>query len=339
LVDVWSWRLIFLVNLPVAAVVIAVALRHVPESSDPGAPRRLDISGALLGVLGLAGLTYASIAFGRKEAGTTVALTGTIGVLGLVAFTLVERWSTNPLVPPRLFASRQFTVANLFTIAVYAALSVVFFLLVLDLQVVGGYSPLAAGISILPVTAMMLALSARSGAIAQRIGPKVQLIVGPLLAAAGLGLTLRVGPGVSYVTAVLPAVALFGFGLVVFVASLTATVLAATPPEHVGVASAVNNAVARSAGLLGIALLPALTGLTADDYRNANAFATGYRLATLVNVGLLVVGSLLAAIGIANKVPQAVRQPGRAPEVLRHCYSCPIDGPRLETIQPAGRGT
>jgi len=339
LVDVWSWRLIFLVNLPLAAVVIPVALRHVPESVDPGARHRLDVPGAVLGVLGLAGLTYASIVSGKEGASVTVAMTGTLGVLALVAFTLVERWSANPLVPPRLFASRQFTVANLFTIAVYAALSVVFFLLVLNLQVVAGYSPLAAGVSILPVTAVMLALSSRSGAIAQRIGPKLQLTVGPLLAAAGLALTLQVGPGVSYVTGVLPAVALFGLGLVFFVAPLTATVLAATPPEHVGVASAVNNAVARSAGLLGIALLPALAGLSATDYRNAHAFAAGYRLATLVNVGLLIAGSLLAAIGIANEIPQTVTEPGRAPEVLRHSYSCPVDGPRLETIQPARRDT
>src|SRR5215470_6088200 len=169
LVDVWSWRLIFLVNLPLAAVVIPVALRHVPESVDPGARHRLDVPGAVLGVLGLAGLTYASIVSGKEGASVTVAMTGTLGVLALVAFTLVERWSANPLVPPRLFASRQFTVANLFTIAVYAALSVVFFLLVLNLQVVAGYSPLAAGVSILPVTAVMLLLSSRSGAIAQRL--------------------------------------------------------------------------------------------------------------------------------------------------------------------------
>src|SRR5204863_285682 len=131
------------------------------------------------------------------------------------------------LVAVGLFASRQFTVANLFTFTTYAALGAVFFLLVLDLQVVGGYDPLAAGLSMVPVTAVMLALSPSSGALAQRIGPKLQLTVGPLAAAAGLLLTQRIGPGASYPTVVLPAVTLFGLGLAALVAPLTATVLAA----------------------------------------------------------------------------------------------------------------
>jgi MFS family permease len=147
------------------------------------------------------------------------------------------------------------------------------------------------------------------GAIAQRIGPKLQLTAGPLIAAAGLLLTLRIGSGASYVTVVLPAVTLFGLGLAMFVAPLTAAVLAATPPEHVGVASAVNNAVARSAGLLGVALLPAIAGLSGDDYQKLNAFAAGYRLATLVDVALLVVGAVLVAIAIGNELPQAATKP------------------------------
>ena len=331
LVDVWSWRLVFLVNLPLAAVVIAVALRHVPESSDPEAADRLDVPGAVLGALGLAGLTYASIAAGKEGASPTVVATGAAGMLALVAFVLVERQSPDPLVPPGLFASRQFTVANLFTFVIYAALGTVFFLLALDLQVVAGYSALAAGLSMVPVTLVMLALSPPSGAIAQRIGPKLQLTLGPLLAAAGLLLTLRIGPGVFYLAVVFPAVVVFGLGLAVLVAPLTATVLAAAPGEHVGVASAVNNAVARTGGLLAIALLPALAGLGGDDYRSAVAFAAGYRLATLVTVGLLVLGGLLAAFGIRNEGPERGVVPGAGE--LAHCYSCPVDGPRLETIQ------
>ena len=239
-------------------------------------------------------------------------------MLALVAFMLVERRSGTPLVPPRLFASRQFTAANLFTFSVYAALSAVFFLLVLDLQVVAGYGPLAAGISMLPVTAVMLALSSRFGAIAQRIGPKLQLTTGPLIAAGGLLLTLRIGPGASYVTVVLPAVTLFGLGLAMFVAPLTAAVLAATPSEHVGVASAVNNAVARSAGLLGIALLPAVAGLSGDDYQKLNAFAAGYRLATLVDVALLVVSDdpaetvATVVAGYERRIAQPPPSPAKA---------------------------
>jgi EmrB/QacA subfamily drug resistance transporter len=340
LVDIGSWRLVFLVNLPLAAVIIAVTLRHVPESWAPGRGHRLDVPGAVLGTLGLAALTYASIAGGREGASRAVVLVGAVGVLALVAFVLVERRSATPLVPPRLFASRQFTAANLFTFAVYAALTAVFFLLVLDLQVVAGYSALAAGISMLPITAVMLALSARFGALAQRFGPRLPLTAGPLIAAAGLLLTLRIGPDASYVTVVLPSVTVFGLGLAVFVAPLTAAVLAATPVAHVGVASAVNNAVARSAGLLGVALLPAIAGLSGDDYQKLTTFAVGYRLATLVNVALLVAGAALAAITISNERPQAPEGDGvSGSRELTHCYSCPIEGPRLESIQPVPRGT
>jgi len=336
LVDVWSWRLIFLVNLPLAAAVIAIALRHVPESRDPRASHRLDVPGTVSGAVGLAGLTWASIAAGERGVDALVTAIGALGVLALVAFVLVERRSPHPLVPPALFRSRQFTVANLFTFAVYTAIGGVFFLLILALQVVAGYSPLTAGMSMLPVTAIMLVLSPRSGALAQRIGPKLQLSVGPLAAALGLLLTLRIGPGASYTTVVLPAVALFGFGLAVLVAPLTASVLAAVPTEHVGVASAVNNAVARAAALLAVAALPAIAGLSGEDYRSPAAFAAGYRVAMLVNAGLLLTGGMLASIGMRNEVPQVAAEPEAAREEgVKHAYSCPLDGPRLETIQPA----
>jgi len=337
LVETWSWRWIFLVNLPLAVVVVAVALRHVPESRDPQAGRRIDVPGAVLGALGLAGLTYASIAAGKEGASPVVVATGAAGVACLIAFVVVERRRADPLVPPGLFASRRFTVANLYTFVVYAALSAVFFLLVLDLQVVAGYSPLASGLSLLPVTAVMLVLSARSGALAQRIGPRLQMTAGPLIAAGGLLLTLRIGPGASYWTVVVPAMALFGLGLAALVAPLTATVLAAAPGEHAGVASAVNNAVARAAGLLAVATLPALAGLSGNDYRDLAAVAAGYRIATFVNVGLMLLGSVLAAFGIGKEMPKAADEAPTAPaeRELAHCYSCPLDGPRLETVQPA----
>ncbi|HVF59562.1 MAG TPA: MFS transporter [Thermoanaerobaculia bacterium] len=323
LVETWSWRWIFLVNLPLAAVVVAVSLRHVPESRDPRAGRRIDVPGAALGALGLAGLTYASIAAGKEGASPAVLAAGAAGVACLAAFVVVERWRADPLVPPGLFASRRFTVANLYTFAVYAALAAVFFLLVLDLQVVAGYSPVASGLSLLPVTAAMLVLSSRSGALAQRIGPRLQMTAGPLVAAAGLLLTLRIGPGASYWTVVVPAMALFGLGLAALVAPLTATVLAAAPSEHAGVASAVNNAVARAAGLLAVAILPALAGLSGNDYRDPAAVEAGYRIATFVNVGLMLLGSALAAFGIGKERERE----------LAHCYSCPLDGPRLETVR------
>ena len=336
LIAVGSWRLVFLVNLPLAALVVVVALRHVPESYDPTATHRLDLSGAVLAALGLAGLTYASIDAGERGASAATLLPGALGLLALGAFVVVERRSTHPLIPPGLFAARQFTAANVVTFALYAALGAVFFLLVLDLQVVGGFSPLVAGSSLLPVTAVMLLLSARSGALAQRIGPRLQMTVGPLVAAAGLLLTLRVRPGASYLTDVLPGVLLFGLGLAILVAPLTAAVLAAAPAEHAGVASGVNNAVARAGGLLAVALLPPLAGLSGEDYQSPTAFASGYHTATLISAGLLVAGGLISAVTISNdqRVPG---RPGRAAEQpeLEHCFSCPVDGPRLETVQPA----
>jgi len=336
LIAVGSWRLVFLVNLPLAALVVVVALRHVPESYDPTATHRLDLSGAALAALGLAGLTYASIAAGEHGASAATLLTGALGLLALAAFVVVERRSTHPLIPPGLFAARQFTAANVVTFAVYAALGAVFFLLVLDLQVVGGFSPIVAGSSLLPVTAIMLLLSARSGALAQRIGPRLQMTVGPLVAAAGLLLALRVGPGASYLTDVVPAVLLFGLGLAILVAPLTAAVLAAAPAEHAGVASGVNNAVARAGSLLAVALLPPLAGLSGADYESATAFASGYHTATLIAAGLLVAGGLISAVTISNdqRVPGEPERAAKQPE-MEHCFSCPVDGPRLETVQPA----
>jgi EmrB/QacA subfamily drug resistance transporter len=337
LIDLWSWRLVFLVNLPVAAAVIAVALKHVPESRDASASHRLDVAGAVLGALGLAGLTYASIAAGRDGVSAATVTTGAVGVLALAGFIVVERRSSHPMLPPGVFASRQFTAANLVTFAAYAALGAVFFLLVLDLQVVAGFSALAAGAALLPVTLIMLTLSARSGALAQRIGPRLQMTVGPLVSAAGLLLTLRIDAGSTYLRDVLPAVVLFGLGLATLVAPLTATVLAAAPPEHAGVASGVNNAVARAAGLLAVALIPTLAGLSGADYESPTAYRDGYRAAIVIAAGLLAIGGLLSAALIRNEQVRGEPEPaGTVEETGRvHCFSCPVEGPRLETVLSA----
>jgi EmrB/QacA subfamily drug resistance transporter len=345
LIGVWSWRLVFFINLPLSLMIILIGLRHVPESYDPTATHRLDVPGTVLGALGLAGLTYSAIAAGGSGTAATV-VSGVIGVLAIAGFVVAERRSSHPLVPPSLFSSRQFTVANVVTFLIYAAFGAVFFLLVLELQVVAGFSPLAAGTSLLPTTVIMLLLSSRSGALAQRIGPRLQMSVGPLVTAAGLLLTLRIGAHASYLTDVLPAVIVFGLGLSILVAPLTTAVLAAAPGEHAGVASGVNNAVARAGGLLAVAVVPVLAGLTGEVYRSASAFHAGYRTATLILVGLLVAGGLLAAAGISNEQRVPGQAVGRAPAEpaatgaqtkWEHCFSCPVDGPRLETVQ-ASRG-
>jgi len=313
LVEQVSWRAVFLVNLPFAAVVLWVAARHVPESRDPAAAGELDLAGAGLAAAGLAGLTYGLISVQWVPA--------VLGVLALAGFVLMERRSAHPLVPLELFTSRVFVAANLVTFVVYAALGGVFFLLVLQLQVVASFSPLRAGMALLPVTALMLLLSARAGALAQRIGPRLPMTLGPLIAAGGLLLTLRIGPHASYLRDVLPAVAVFGLGLSCMVAPLTATVLGAAPEHLAGTASGVNNAVARSAGLLAVASLPALVGLGGADYTEPGAFGSGFRAAMVICAELLIVGAVVAAALVRTQP-----QPEHVMAVDKQSY-CAVCGP------------
>lgn len=313
LVEQVSWRAVFLINLPLAAVVLWVAARHVPESRDAAAAGGLDLAGCALAAAGLAGITYGLISEKWFAAG--------LGVLALCAFVLVERRRTHPLIPLELFASRVFVAANVVTLVVYAALGGVFFLLVLQLQVVAGFSPLRAGMALLPITALMLLLSARAGGLAQRIGPRLPMTIGPLVAAGGLLLTLRIGPHASYLRDVLPAVAVFGLGLSCMVAPLTATVLGAAPEHLAGTASGVNNAVARSAGLLAVAALPALVGLSGADYTEPGVFGSGFRAAMVVCAALLASGAAVAAALVRTQ-----QEPANVVAVDRQAH-CAVCGP------------
>ncbi len=335
LIEELSWRWIFLINLPLAAVVILLTVRHVPETVDPEAVPHLDIAGAVFGAVGLGALTYALVGAGEGWS-TTVLATGLAGVAALAAFVVTERQSRHPMLPLDVFASRQFTAANLVTFVVYAALSGVFFLLVLHLQVVAGFSPLLAGTALLPVTALMLVGSARAGALAERIGPRLPMTAGPLVSALGLLLMLRIGADASYAGDVLPAVVVFGLGLTLTVAPLTTTVLAAASTRHAGVASGVNNAVARVAGLLAVAVLPLLTSLSTESYRDAAAFGEAFDVAMLVCAGLLVAGAALSAASIRNELLPSAGEatvPPAAVEVGRRSY-CPVDGPPLSAAAP-----
>ena len=317
----WSWRAVFLINLPLAAVVLLVGLRHVPESRDSGAPTRPDLPGTLLAVLGLGALTWALTEAGTQGASPGVLGSGIAGVAALAAFALVERRAPAPLVPGDLFANPRFGAANVITLLMYAALGLLFVLLALQLQVVAGFSPLAAGTATLPVTALMLLLSARMGALGARIGPRIPMTAGLLVAAAGLALMTRIGPGASYLLDVLPAVVVFGLGLSGAVAPLTTAVLDAAEDRHAGVASGVNNAVARAAGLLSVALIPALAGISGDDYTDPTAFGSGFRTAMLTAAGLLLAAALLSAALLG--APR--RRPAPAIEQGTHCA---VTGPR-----------
>ncbi|MGH7572577.1 MAG: MFS transporter [Gemmatimonadota bacterium] len=325
LVEAAGWPWIFLVSAPVAAFVVWAALRHVPESRNSDADGPLDISGAILGFVGLAGITYPIIQV--SEQGWTPLLVG-IGVAGLAAlaaFVRVEGRSDHPMLPLGIFSSRQFTSANLVTFVVYAALGGVFFLLIVHLQTVVGYSALMAGAAPLPITFLMLIGSAPAGRLAQRIGPRLPLTVGPLLIAGGMLLMRRIGAGADYVTAILPAMVVFGVGLTLTVAPVTATVLAAAEDRHAGVASGVNNAVSRAGQLIAVAALPALVGLTGADYLEPQAFAAGFRQAMLLTAVVTAAGAALAWLGIRDDVLEA------APEREGEPYHCPVDGAPYRT--------
>jgi EmrB/QacA subfamily drug resistance transporter len=329
LVQAVSWRLIFVINLPLAALVVAVTLRHVPESRDPGATARIDAPGATLVTLGLIGLTYGLIQGPANGwASTPVEIALIVGVLLLGAFGWWEHRAQAPMLSLSLFASAQFTATNVVTFIIYGAIAGALFLLPIELQQVSGYTALQAGISLLPVTAITLALSARSGALAARIGPRLQMTVGPVLVGTGIALFALIGPSGDYLTEVLPGVVIFGFGLAVTVAPLTSTVLAAVPAEHSGMASAVNNDVARAAALIAVALLPAAGGITGDAYRHPAVFSAGFHTASLVSAGLCVAGGLLAAATIRNPSPaEAALRPAQ-----EHPLHCAIDAPPQQIV-------
>lgn len=296
LVDAVSWRWVFFVNLPVAAVALVLTWRHVPESRNPEAGGSPDIAGALAITLGLAGSTYALIEVPSHGWHPTAFVAALIGGTGVLAFPLIEARLTDPLVPLSLFGSRQFTGVNLVTLVVYAALSGGLFLLSLQLQRSMGYSALHAGLATLPITVIMLLLSGRMGALAQRTGPRLPMTVGPWVCAVGLVLLTRAVPGSTYLGGVLPGVTVFGLGLAVTVAPLTATVLASVGPERGGIASGVNNAVSRVAGLVAVAVLPAAAGLS--DASSAGALGPGFARAALLAAAMCALGGVLAWVTI-----------------------------------------
>jgi EmrB/QacA subfamily drug resistance transporter len=325
LIDSVSWRLVFLINLPIIAVTILITMRHVPETRDMDADRRVDVAGGVLLASGLAGVVYALIEGPSKHWETTAVVLGVVGLVALAAFFMVEARSSHPMVPLSVFKSRQFSGANAVTFAVYAALSTATFLLVVHLQIDLGYSALEAGASLLPITAMMLTFSARAGELSQRIGPRIPMTVGPLVVGAGLYLLGGVESGSSYWPDVFPGIFVFGSGLCLTVAPLTATVLAAIDDHHAGIGSAINNAVARLAGLLAIAVIPAAAGLSGVGGKLdlANGFDDAMHLAA----GLTVVGAAIAWLTIRTVTPVKA--------IVRGSYQNPCEDPCLKEDEEA----
>ena len=331
-----GWRWAFLLNLPLAAVVVAVAARHVPETRDDSEHHGFDVLGAVLAALTLAGVTYALTEAPANGSRVAVVAAAVLGIAAGVAFVLVERRRSaghgpSPMLPLGVFGSRQFTAVNVVTFIVYGGMGVQFFLLVVDLQVVAGYSPIVAGTALLPVTILMLLLSARMGALAQRFGPRYLMTGGLLVASAGMMLTLRIGPHASYAADVLPAAVVFGLGLACVVAPLTATVLATADLRHAGVASGVNNAVARAAGLLAVAGVPPAVGLTGTAYNDPGVFDHGFHTAMTIAAVLLVAGAVLTFLLVHDDV----LRPEQATATPECEFNCPVGAPPLEPGTPA----
>ncbi|MCE7009151.1 MFS transporter [Kibdelosporangium philippinense] len=334
LVQAWSWRLAFLINLPIAIICVWMARKYVPESRDEQMQGHPDIVSSALGALGLAGLTAALVEAPVRGADPIVLIAAVLGIAGLAGFVVFQIKSHDPLVPPEMFRDRTFTLSNALTFVVYTALGGVMMLLVLQLQVSLGYSPTAAGIAGLPITIIMLLTSSLSGRIAQKIGPRLQLVVGPLVIAAGMLLMLRIGPGASYLTEVLPAVVVFGLGLTTVVAPVTATVLAAAEDRHAGVASGVNNAIARTGGLLAVAVLPAVAGLNGAAYTDPTALTSAWQTSLMICAVLAAVGGLVA-LGVRNDVLSGPPEPEHEAPAPGECLHCGVEGPPTH-IKPSG---
>jgi EmrB/QacA subfamily drug resistance transporter len=335
LVQAGGWRWVFYLNLPLAVAVLLVTMRHVPETRDAEATGKFDVAGAALAALALGGITYALIqAPAHTGSQLGVVLAALLGVGAAVAFLLVERHRTRhpqpvaPMLPLDVFGSREFSAVNVVTFLVYGAFGGLLFLLVVQVQVVSGFSPLKAGTTLLPVTVLMLLFSARSGGLAQRIGPRWPMTVGTAISAVGLLLMTRIGPHASYLTDVLPATCVFAIGLVFTVAPLTATVLATVEVRHAGVASGVNNAVARAASLLAVAGLPIIVGLGPASYHQPATFNSGFDKASLVCAGILALASVLCGLLIRSDV---LRSPAGSERSGPECHlNCAVGAPPLE---------
>ncbi|MCB1026753.1 MAG: MFS transporter [Microthrixaceae bacterium] len=327
-----SWRWVFIINVPLAVAVVALS-RWVPETSDPDARTTpLDLHGAALSAVVLGSLSYALIEGPEGALTSFDVAAAAVGVGGGALLWRAQRRMSHPLLPLDLFGSRTFAITNLLTFLIYGGMGVLFFLLSVQLQVTAGWTPLKAGTALLPVTAIMLLLSARAGELAQRIGPRWPLTIGPLVVAVGMVLMTRVGPDASFLTDVLPAVTVFGVGLAGVVAPVTSTAMGSVPSVRAGAASGTNNAVARTGGLLAVAAIPGFVGLTGTALSDPVLLDPGFSRAMLMSAGLVAAGGLLASVLLRSDdlvTEPALEPPGtpgedRERHLCRH--PCPVDG-------------
>jgi predicted MFS family arabinose efflux permease len=311
LVDTASWRWIFAINVPIVLVTMLLILRVVPQARERDPDARVDVLGALLCALGLAGMTFGLIEQPLRGWGDPMVAGPLIGGAVLFAGFLVwESRTSHPMLPLRLFRRHNFTFGNIETFAMYGGLGLLFFFLVLFLQQVAGYSALAAGSTSIPVTLMMFALSMRFGALADRYGPRFFMGVGPLVTAAGLALFLRLDADVDYLTDLLPALLVFGLGLAMTVAPLTSTVLADADESNAGIASGVNNAIARVAGLVAIAAVGAVVAASFESRLEDEVGAQANRpeVATALETAKEQPLTVVEPEGVPDEVAASVRE-------------------------------
>lgn len=296
-VDFLSWRLVFAINvLPIAVTLWLLVLLGQRDVRAAGV--RIDYAGAALGVAGLGGTVFALIEQANYGWGSPLVLVPlVVSVLALVGFLWREKVAAQPLMPLSLFAARNFWVGNVATTFIYGALTLGGVLIVIYLQQVSGYSATFAALALLPVTVLLLLLSSLFGRLAGRYGPRLFMAAGPITAGAGYLLMLRAGENVNYFTELLPGVFVFGLGLSVTVAPLTSAILGAIPDSQSGIASAVNNAISRVAGLVAVAVMGLIVGQTLDP--------DGFRRGLLVTAGLLILGGIVCAVGIENPEREA----------------------------------
>jgi EmrB/QacA subfamily drug resistance transporter len=342
LIEFASWRWIFAINVPLVLLTLWLVRAGVQESRDEDASPRIDYLGAGLASLGLAGPVFALIeqpVYGWAD--PLVWAPGLAGIALLGVFLWHERRTEHPMLPLSLFRSRNFAVGNAATLLIYGGLGAATFFVTIFLQQIAGYTPIAAGVSLLPITILMWLLSRRFGALSDRIGPRLLMGLGPVLAGLGLAWMGMLGAQVTYVTDLLPAVLLFGVGLSATVAPLTNTVLGAVPQHNAGVASGVNNQVARVASLLAIAAVglvvaarfEAVAGaaangaepLSAGSPQVVDASVQAYRAGLGVGGALVVLGGVLSLVGIVNP-RRGARQPAHdEPGAIRLQQPCPME--------------
>jgi EmrB/QacA subfamily drug resistance transporter len=302
LVDQFGWRSVFWLNVPLALAVVVIAIRHVPETK--GEQNRLDLGGAALTVASLAFMTYGLVA--QQWWPTTV------GILLLVVFVLHQWRTPHALIPLSLFGDRVFTAANICTFAIYGALSGTGFLLVLQLQYVSGYSPLEAGLASIPPVILMLLFSGRAGAWGVRVGPRWPMTLGPFIMALSILIYLRIDEHPNFLIDILGAGIVFGIGLTMLVAPLTTAVLASAPADQVGIASGINNAVARTSSLLAVAAIPPIAGIAGANFSSPDVFSPGYHTGMLICAGMLALAGVLA-VSLISK-PKRFEEVVQAPE-------------------------